>query len=473
MKIAGFFDKITISKRKMAAGVMLVLLGIVIPSFLHVGNMRIYPDLLKALKTGEKLYIILAASKLVLLNGIRSFPHYLGAFFLGEAVSLWHNGKEIKLMKTLIVCCLIPLVYVIIEKIYYIRYDFGMPAVLIITFLVILERIDFNMINIIKKSLMVAMMIVAFQWLDVMPSLSGHFFGRGETSNDIKNAAILVGGNAPLQYISLFFFLFLFFNAILLCKLILDENNIMIMSQEKRRSQQILMETRMREVENRTYMELRQLVHDLKSPLTSVQALVGVIKLGSWGEREMTYLTKIESSVEQMSCMISEILYEDKKSPITACDMITSILSQISSSEYAAFVECNNHSPDLYITVNKIRFSRAIINLLENASYALNSQNGKITLTVEEENKDSMLYACIKVEDNGIGIPRQKMKDVWKIGYSSRNSLGLGLNFVQKVVEGSGGSVDMESIEGQGTTVTIYIPAEYPLNIPKDQENIS
>lgn len=463
-----FFNKITINTKEMTIGTLLVLFGIVMPSFLHVGNMGIYRDLQQALGTGEKLYVILAASKLVLLNGIRSFPHYLGAFFIGEAVSLWHREREIRFMKTLMVCAVIPLVYIIIEKIYHIRYDFGIPAVLVITLLVFLGKINFNRVSIIKKSLMVAMMIMAFQWLDIMPSLSGHAFGRGETSNDIKNAATLLGGDFFLQYTALLFFFLLFLNSILLFKLILDENNLRIMSQENRRSQQILMESEMRVMENRTYMEVQHLVHDLKSPLTSVQALVGVIKLGSWDEKAMVYLTKIEASIERMSSMISEILYENQKSPITTYDMVNVILSQISSSEYVTLVESNNCVPNLYITVNKIRFSRAIINLLENAYYALDPKKGKIVLTVEEENKDGMLYACIKVEDNGTGISPQQMKDIWESGYSTRGSLGLGLSFVQKVIEDNIGSVEMESVEGQGTTVTICIPAEYPSTTAKN-----
>lgn len=457
-----FFDKIVIDKREMAIGICLVLLGIVMPSFLHVGNMGIYTDLKQALGMGEKLYVILAASKLVLLNGIRSFPHYLGAFFIGEAVSLYRGGKEIRFMKTIMVCGVIPIVYVIIERIYHIRYDFGIPAILVITLLVILEKIDFNMVNIGKKSLMVAMTVMAFQWLDVMPSLSGLAFGRGETSNDIKNAALLLDGEFFLQSTALLFFFLLFFNDILLCKLILDENNLRLMSEENHRSQQALMESNMRAMENRTYMELRHLVHDLKSPLTSMQGLVGVIKLSSKDERQMTYLTKIEASVERMSSMISEILYESRKSPITTYDMITEILSQISSSEYVNLVECSNSAPKLCINVNKIRFSRTIINLLENAYYSIEPDKGKIVLNVQEEIKKDALYASIKVKDNGMGISPEKMKNIWDSGYSTRGSLGLGLGFVRKVIEDNNGSVEIESIEGSGTMVTICIPAEYP-----------
>lgn len=443
-------------------GLLLILMGIMMPILINVKNLGIYPNLYHALNTGEIQYTILAAFKLVMLNGIRGFPHYLGAFIIGESVTLYHNEKEIKFMKTWMVCSIIPLVYWIIEKIYHIKYDFGIPAVLVITLLVIMEKIDFNMVNVGKKTLLVGMILMTFQWLDVAPYLSSHAFGRGETSNDIKNAAIILESGIFLQYISLFLFFLFILTDSLLFKLILDENNLRLMAEENRKNQQILMESNMRVMENRTYMELRNLVHDLKSPLTSIQALVGVIKLGEKNDTKNLHLGKIETSIERMSSMISEILYEEHKSIIPIKDMIKLVLSQISGSEYGKFVKSNDCKSNLLISVNKIRFSRAIINLIENSYHALNLDHGYINLTVKEVLENNTIYGCIQVEDNGTGIASQDMINIWKSGYSTRDSLGLGLGFVQKVIEDNDGIVHMDSIEGKGTNVTIFIPAKYP-----------
>lgn len=455
-----FNGKITIKSREMTVGILLVVLGIIMPSFLHIGNFGIYPTLHLALATGEKLYVVLAAFKLVVLNGIRSFPHYLGAFLIGESVHIWYMEKEIKFMKTLVICGVIPLVYLIIECFYHIRYDFGIPAVLVIAMLVILGKIDFNLVNISKKSLMVAMMIMAFQWLDIIPALSGYAFGRGETSNDIKMAALLLESDDFLQFTALLFFCLLLLNAVLLCKLILDENNLKAMEEEKHHNQQVLMETQMRVLESRTYMELQHLVHDLKSPLTTVQALVGVVKLGCREEKTNSYLSKIEASVERMSSMISEILYEESRSLISTEGVISAILSQISGTEYVPIVRVENEAPELFIMVNKIRFFRAVINLLENAFYAVKPNTGRITLAVGERCWANERYACLTVQDNGKGISQEQLKAVWQRGFSSRNSLGLGLSFVQKVIDDNDGFVKMESVVGVGTKVTILIPEQ-------------
>ena len=262
----------------------------------------------------------------------------------------------------------------------------------------------------------------------------------------------------------MFFFLLFLFSDILIFKLILDENNLRTISEENRKNQEILMEKNIQILENRTYLELIHLVHDLKSPLTSVQALVGVIKLGAENEKEIAYIDKIESSIDRMSSMISEILYEDKKSPIYVDEISNFILSQISNSEYSNLVTINITEPNLIINVNKIRLSRAIINILENSYHAIDISNGYINISVSKIFKDDLIYALFEVEDNGSGISKKQIDNIWISGYSTRNSLGFGLDFVKKVINDNNGYINIDSVEGQGTTVYVYLPAEYQDN---------
>ena len=202
----------------------------------------------------------------------------------------------------------------------------------------------------------------------------------------------------------------------------------------------------MRILENRTYMELRHLVHDLKSPLTSMQALVGVVKLSAGRRGDQTegeYLERIETMIDRMSSMISEILHEEQRSVVTTQELLDAVMAQISSAEYADLVHTENRAPEAKIRINKIRFSRVLINLVENAAYAVRRPDGKI---------------WIRVEENGTGIPRELLGEIWEKGFSIRSSSGLGLNFVQQVVEQCGGSVELESVEREGTVVTVSLP---------------
>ena len=62
------------------------------------------------------------------------------------------------------------------------------------------------------------------------------------------------------------------------------------------------------------------------------------------------------------------------------------------------------------------------------------------------------------VRDNGSGIPQELLDEIWKKGFSRRNSSGLGLSFIKQVVEQCGGQVSLESVENQGTVVTVVLP---------------
>ena len=347
----------------------LLMMGILAPAFLTVHNFKVYETLGNAMTRWEPIYVLLAALQLVCLNTARAIPHYLGAFFLAEAIN---DTKEkhwspLSIMATLIA---IPSVYFIIEWFYGIHYDLGIPAVSMIVTVLIVSRIRFDFVNITKKVLMMVMMIVSIQFLDIMPALRGLPIGRGESSHDIKLTATLLNAEGFLQGMAgvccvLFMAMF-----ILLVVLIHDENNIRRISEQKEQSDRALMENQMRTLENRTYMELNHLVHDLKSPLTSMQTLVGLVKMSCEGEehgQNVHYLELIEGGIERMSSMISEILYEDRMTETTTGKILKGVLAQASATAYAELIQVNNRVPDACVAVNRIRFTRALINLLENS----------------------------------------------------------------------------------------------------------
>ncbi len=88
--------------------------------------------------------------------------------------------------------------------------------------------------------------------------------------------------------------------------------------------------------------------------------------------------------IDRMSSMISEILHEEQRSVVTTQELLDAVMAQISSAEYADLVHTENRAPEAKIRINKIRFSRVLINLVENAAYAVRRPDGKIWIRVEE-----------------------------------------------------------------------------------------
>ena len=145
---------IVVDKKLLYAGVGLILLGLLMPAVFTVYTVGLYDTLSIAIREDQEVYILLAALKLVGLNAVRAYPHYLGVFFLVESFSSMRTRSRLAI-SIIAVCFTIPGVYLVIDAVYGIHYDFGMPAVSMIVMLIILAKIDFSFVNLAKKTLMV------------------------------------------------------------------------------------------------------------------------------------------------------------------------------------------------------------------------------------------------------------------------------------------------------------------------------
>ena len=100
---------------------------------------------------------------------------------------------------------------------------------------------------------------------------------------------------------------------------------------------------------------------------------------------------------------------------------------------------------------------QVLINLLTNAADALHErQNPKIGIAISKGDSNML----ITMEDNGCGIPEDKMKSLFKPFYTSKaHGTGLGLVIVKKVLAQMGGTIEITSVSGVGTTVNISLPS--------------
>jgi signal transduction histidine kinase len=89
-----------------------------------------------------------------------------------------------------------------------------------------------------------------------------------------------------------------------------------------------------------------------------------------------------------------------------------------------------------------------VVNLLENAR---NAGARVVRVTVKD--------GCIRVADDGSGIPAELLPRIFEPRFSTTTSgSGLGLAIVRRLVEGWGGTIEVESEGGAGTVVTVTVP---------------
>jgi len=127
--------------------------------------------------------------------------------------------------------------------------------------------------------------------------------------------------------------------------------------------------------------------------------------------------------------------------------------------------------PDMpEIELDPQQIQQVLLNLIINAEHAA-GENGRIvvrtrrTPTVPEaEGGPGEGFVEIAVEDNGPGIPEDKLQEIFKPFYTTKNQgTGLGLPISRKIVEAHGGLLDVRSRLGSGSVFYVWLPRERPV----------
>lgn len=104
------------------------------------------------------------------------------------------------------------------------------------------------------------------------------------------------------------------------------------------------------------------------------------------------------------------------------------------------------------------QFKQALMNLLVNARQVLES-GGNVEVRTRAASNGQII---VEVEDDGPGIPAASRERIFEVFYSSRGGgTGLGLPIARQIVERHGGSIDLETTEGEGTRFTIRLPRRH------------
>lgn len=213
--------------------------------------------------------------------------------------------------------------------------------------------------------------------------------------------------------------------------------------------------------------------HEFRTPLGVITASAGSLKryfsrLSE--EQRAELLGDIMSSSSRMRDLIEEVLLlgkvesgKMKCQPLpmdiaalcrrTIAEVTTAAAGTACSVEFA--FDALNGETRLDETLSAI----ILANLLNNA-VKYSSAGAPVHLSLRREGKD----AVMEVRDKGIGIPMADQKELFKSFHRGSNvgnvpGTGLGLTIVKRCVELHGGSISFVSIERQGTTFTVRLPA--------------
>lgn len=206
--------------------------------------------------------------------------------------------------------------------------------------------------------------------------------------------------------------------------------------------------------------------HELKTPLAVIKTNIDVLRLDETPEPEEyeKTLTVIERQLKRMMTLVDNLFAMtaqhsyDFNDTVDFDRMFRDIIAELTPRIREKNLEINLHHSGFHTIANSVMLTRAFSNLVENA-VKYNIEGGRIDISTESEDKRYV----ITIADNGIGIPPEKLENIFKPFYradesrSGTDGAGLGLAIASEIITTHGGTISARSQDGQ-TVFTVMLP---------------
>jgi len=429
--------------QRIVFGLIFIVVGLLFPKMIQPQIGLLLRDLQTSIVSRDTGLLLLATNKLVFFNTLRHSPVIIGTFLFGEGLASKFKLNRLVFLLTL---TLIPLIFKAISFIYDIQFLFTRSSLITVFVILGLYFLTFRIRTIAIKIIIIFLFLFGFDWLEIVPWLARFGFGIGDVASTVRVVSGFINADYIMNYVGLTISLMLITNALILTKVVVEYYNKMSLMDKLRKIEY-------EALRSRSFQEIKHLVHDLKTPLVTIQGLNEVIGLKVDDPQIKSYTKKISNSVEKVSSMITEILHERTLRPVGVKDITDFLKIHLSLEELHSRVRIDTET-DAMIYANKHLLARALINIIDNGLQATEGPHGHVHVKAFEENGE----VVFQIRDNGRGIPRDSLDRIWELGYTNGKSTGLGLNFVRKVVNDHHGEIHISSQVGVGTTVRIGLP---------------
>ena len=211
-----------------------------------------------------------------------------------------------------------------------------------------------------------------------------------------------------------------------------------------------------------------RIAHEIRNPLGSIELFASMLRRDLNGVPALRgYAEHISSSVHMMNRLLTNLLLYTKPDCSHGEWHVTEDLMQ-DALTLAAHAVANTRI-DIRLDVNPLasriwcdagQMKQVLLNLILNSIHAMPG-SGTLTLsaTLTEEQPPGGPALRLSVSDTGVGIAAAQRSRIFDPFFTTRDDgTGLGLAIVHAIVEAHRGRIDVESVEGRGTTFTIVLP---------------
>jgi signal transduction histidine kinase/DNA-binding response OmpR family regulator/ligand-binding sensor domain-containing protein len=230
-----------------------------------------------------------------------------------------------------------------------------------------------------------------------------------------------------------------------------------------------------RELENIKSRFFANLSHEFRTPLTLIRGPVEELINGTAAENKKEYYQLIQRNSEKLQELIDQLLeltqLENAAIPLKAkkenlVNLLRGVFYSFDSlgKEKEIKLSFNADRDKLICWVDRDKLEKIINNLLSNA-FKFTPAKGEISFNIHQQFFDGNEYAVVKVADTGIGIPQEKLQNIfdrfYQVDDSTRKKFGgsgIGLALVKELVDLHKWNIEVKSEVGKGTEFYLRIP---------------
>jgi two-component system phosphate regulon sensor histidine kinase PhoR len=211
--------------------------------------------------------------------------------------------------------------------------------------------------------------------------------------------------------------------------------------------------------------------HELRTPLSAIKLMLETVLISDDdAEARTLFLPQVAREVERMIRLVEDLLelartesgnVQLHREVFDLTDVATSVVNTFAQRSIAAGVELDLDAPEeVFVDADRNRLTQVALNLLDNA-LRHTPAGGMVTVEIAGEGSDAFL----RVRDTGRGIPYHDLPHIFERFYVVDRSrsrehagTGLGLSIARHLVEAHGGTLNVHSIYGRGSTFVCRLP---------------
>jgi PAS domain S-box-containing protein len=209
--------------------------------------------------------------------------------------------------------------------------------------------------------------------------------------------------------------------------------------------------------------------HELKTPLTSMTGYLQILERQQQDDVNRRFVNKTIRKARKLTALVSDLLDVSKieagklqlsKEPFNICSLVEEAIDLIRSTSTTHDIVLDTDLNFFLVEADKQRIEQVVVNLLTNAiKYSPAASEVRVCLQKEESG------IRIGVQDQGIGIPQDKLSKIFSRFYRVEglsphmSGLGIGLYISHEIVERHDGKIWVDSTPGVGSTFWFNLPA--------------